>query len=302
MIADAVIIENTPFAQGMYALVLDAPEVARAVEPGQFVELGLGFPDLVLRRPFSVFRVFGDGRLEIRYQVLGEGTRRLSAFSAGAGLSLVGPLGNRWPVSADLRRALVVAGGIGSAPLAMLVEELYGAGVAVTMVQGAQSADRLVETEFFAPLCEELVIATDDGSLGCRGLVTEPLGELLETRALSASQVKEDGFVAEVSGLSPLSEAGVPSDTELRSLVSSSLYDVAYLCGPEPMMEACAALCAEAGVPAYVSLERLMACGVGACLSCVVPTVHGLRRVCADGPIFAAEEVLFDDARSSRVR
>jgi dihydroorotate dehydrogenase electron transfer subunit len=261
---DATIVANKAFASGMYSLTLDVPELVCTIAPGQFVELGLGFPDLVLRRPLSVFRCGDDvgyGHIEILYQVLGEGTRRLSCLSTGEMLSVLGPLGNSWPVEEGVRRALVIGGGIGVAPLALLVRKLHESSAAVTMIQSAQSAERLVAAEYFFPLCKRQVIATDDGTEGYHGLVTEPLADVLQ----------EESF------------------------------EVAYICGPEPMQEACAALCGKAGVRTWVSLERLMACGLGACLSCVVPTVTGLRRVCADGPIFPAEEVLWDEARASRV-
>ncbi|MCL2379772.1 MAG: dihydroorotate dehydrogenase electron transfer subunit [Coriobacteriia bacterium] len=266
-VCQAHIAANDLVAPDTYALILDVSvgtKFAEAIQSGQFIELNLRQPDLVLPRPISIFATRRDNnciQLEFRYQVVGEGTQRLSTMPVGAKLEIFGPLGNRWPIDAGTQRALVVGGGIGSAPLAMLVKELAAKGCEVTMVQGARSAELLADADFFEVCCDSHCTATDDGSRGHTGLITEPLAEIL----------------------------------------ASESFDVAYICGPEPMQEACARLCIAAGVPTWVSLERLMACGVGACLTCVVPTISGLQRVCSDGPIFNAREVDWDEARSSRV-
>jgi len=271
LVSAARIVENLTIAPGTFALVLDVSDaLARVIEPGQFVELNLRQPDLVLPRPVSVYRVHQDaegGRgllLELRYQVMGEGTSRLSMMGEGAELEIFGPLGKRWPVPEGVQRALLVGGGIGSAPLAMLAKELVEGGAEVTMVQAARSADLLIEAYHFEAECQKHIVATDDGSRGYAGLVTGPLQALLDE-------------------------------------VGAAGFDIAYICGPEPMQEACANLTLAAGIETYVSLERMMACGVGACLTCVVPTTDGLKRVCADGPVFNAEEVDWDEARGSRV-
>ncbi|MCL2402745.1 MAG: dihydroorotate dehydrogenase electron transfer subunit [Coriobacteriia bacterium] len=272
VVCEARIVENSAVAPDTYALILDASELAELVQPGQFIELNLRQPDLVLPRPISAYRVheageYGDGSygplLELRYQLMGEGTRRLSAMPAGTALGIFGPLGNRWPVPEDTKSALLVGGGIGSAPLAMLAQELVDAGCEVTMVQGGRNSDLLVAADLFETTCHKHALATDDGSKGHKGFVTGPLQELLED-----------------------------ADND---------FDIAYICGPEPMQIACAALCEAAGLEAYVSLERMMACGIGACLTCVIPTSKGPRGVCCHGPIFNSKEVLWDEAKSARV-
>jgi dihydroorotate dehydrogenase electron transfer subunit len=255
---------------GYYSLkvCLGAAEGELKLKPGQFIELGLGQSDLVLRRPFSVFQAKGC-ELEILYQVVGEGTRRLRDMSMGTELSVMGPLGNCWPIpdesEAAGQRVLLLAGGIGAAPLAMLAEELLARDVRVKLILAARGRDWLCEYEWFQRLLpsDGLMVATDDGSVGVAGMITGPLDLVLQRD---------------------------PS------------YDCAYICGPEPMMAACARRCNEEGLASWVSMERLMACGVGACLSCVAPTTKGLQRVCADGPVFAAKEVMWDEARASRVR
>ncbi|MCL2537773.1 MAG: dihydroorotate dehydrogenase electron transfer subunit [Coriobacteriia bacterium] len=261
VVGEARIVENSACAPNTFTLVLEVPkELAECVQPGQFVELNLRQPDLVLPRPISIYAVL-DSCIELRYQLMGEGTKRLSQMPVGTLLGIFGPLGNRWPVPEAVKSALLIGGGIGSAPLAMLADELSNAGIRTTMVQAARSADLLIADDHFEWTCSEHCLATDDGSSGHHGLITEPLAEVL----------------------------------------NESSFDIAYICGPEPMQEACAALTMDAGIETYVSLERMMACGVGACLTCVVPTANGLKRVCADGPIFNAREVDWHEARSSRI-
>lgn len=250
----ATVRANERVAEGVGLLVLEAPHTAGVIAPGQFVHLRIAEgADFILRRPFSVYRA-ADGRLEILYQVLGRGTRALAQTPAGAVMDLIGPLGHGWQIPEGITHALVVAGGLGAAPMGMLVEELARRGVAATLAHGAPSADRLLARDLFEATCRRTEVATDDGSVGLCGFVT----------ALT------DGLIA----------ADRP--------------DVVYVCGPEPMQRIVAAQAASAGVPCQVSLERLMACGVGACLSCVVTTVHGRKRACVDGPVFDAAEVVWD--------
>ena len=224
-------------------------------KPGQFVHLRVASgSDIMLRRPFSIHRAYGE-RVEILYQVLGRGTLSLAEKQPGdESMDLVGPLGHGWRVPDSAAHVLLVAGGLGAAPLGMLAEQLAERGVAVVVAQGAPTADRLVARELYERVARRVEIATDDGSAGERGFVTGPVERLLaETR-----------------------------------------FDMVCTCGPEAMQRIVAAQSAAAGVACQVSLERLMACGIGACLSCVVTTVDGLRRACVDGPVFDAEEVCWD--------
>jgi len=235
-------------------LALHAPRIATSVRPGQFVHLRIAAEtDFILRRPFSVHRAGGE-TIEVLYQVLGRGTRELAEAERGRVMDAIGPLGTGWEVGEGVSHALLVAGGLGAAPLGMLAEQLAARGVAVSVAQGAPRADRLVARELFEAVARRVVLATDDGSVGERGFVT----------VVSERLLKEDRP------------------------------DVVCVCGPEVMARAVAKQAAEAGVPCKVSLERLMACGIGACLSCVVTTVHGHKRACCDGPVFDAGEVCWD--------
>lgn len=246
------VLANERLSSGVGLLVLDAPRTSAQVRPGQFVHLRIAAGiDTILRRPFSVHRAHG-GRLEILYQILGAGTLRIAEKQVGdASMDIVGPLGTGWDVDADVDHALVVAGGLGAAPMGMLVEHLAARGVATVIAQGAPTAARLVARELFEEVSRRYECATDDGSVGECGLVT----------ALTAR------------------------------LLGSERFDVVYCCGPEAMQRAVARQALDHGVRCQVSLERLMACGVGACLSCVVSTSAGLKRACVDGPVFEAEEV-----------
>jgi dihydroorotate dehydrogenase electron transfer subunit len=254
---------NERLAEGVGSLVLDAPRCAATVQPGQFVHLRVARgADFILRRPFSVHRVNGE-RIEILYQTIGEGTRRMSTLDPGDVLDLIGPLGEGWRVDEGLSHALLVSGGLGAAPLGILAETLAERGVAVTVAMGAPSADRLLARELFERVSRRVLLATDDGSAGERGLVTNISGPLIE----------------------------------------SGETDAVFACGPEIMERVVARQAAAAGLRCQVSLERLMACGVGACLSCVVATADGSKRACVDGPVFEASTLLWhhDEVPLTRV-
>jgi dihydroorotate dehydrogenase electron transfer subunit len=253
------VVDNARISPGVGLLALRAPRCAAIVAPGQFVHLRVATgADIILRRPFSIHRVRGE-RLEILYQVLGAGTLRLAEKPAGdSSMDLIGPLGHGWEMPDGLSHALLVSGGLGAAPLGMLAERLSARGVAVCVAMGAPSGERLVARDLFEDIGRRVELATDDGSVGEHGFVTGPAARLL----------------------------------------AEERFDMVYACGPEPMQRAVAALAAQHGVACQVSLERLMACGIGACLSCVVSTTDGLKRACVDGPVFSAEEVVWDASQT----
>lgn len=248
------VLSNDRVADGVGIMRVHAPRIAAAVQPGQFIHLRIATgADFILRRPFSVHRAEGES-IELLYQVLGRGTHEMARKVPGDDMDAIGPLGNGWDVGEGVTRALIVAGGLGAAPLGMLAERLAERGVAVSVALGAPCAERLVAREVFERVARRVEVATDDGSAGERGFVT----------AIS------------------------------ERLLGGDVPDVVCVCGPEAMSRIVAAQAAAARVPCLVSLERLMACGVGACLSCVVSTVHGNKRACHDGPVFDAAEVCWD--------
>lgn len=248
------VLANDRIAEGVGLIALDAPQCAATIRPGQFVHLRVGDDSpRLLRRPFSVHRAFGD-TIEILYQIVGAGTLELARREPGdERMDLIGPLGHGWEIPDGIAHALFVTGGLGAAPLGMLAEKLAERGVAVVAAMGAPCATRLVARDLFTRVCRRTDVATDDGSAG------------------------EHGYVV---GLS-------------ERLLDAERFDVVYTCGPVVMQRIVAEQAAAAGVACQVSLERLMACGIGACLSCVVATTAGQRRACVDGPVFDAAEVVW---------
>jgi len=239
------IIARRQHGERYFSLVLRHGGTMQPVAPGQFVEVLVeGEPGVMLRRPISVHDVDAEaGTLSLLIQVVGKGTQRLSELKVGDRLNLVYPLGHGF--SSDLRpptSALLVGGGAGIAPLLHLAKCLKASGVRCTILLGGRTADLIPVRDEFTPY-GDLCLATDDGSLGHKGLV-------IEHPAFSAP------------------------------------YDIIYTCGPTPMMKAVARSAAQRGIRCEVSLENMMACGVGACLCCVTDTDQGHRCVCKDGPVF----------------
>ena len=262
----ARILGNQPVGPRLHLMTLESPQICSDILPGQFVHMKVpGAPDHVLRRPFSVYaRSVETGEIEILYQEVGTLTRFMPSLHEGC-VEMIGPIGNTWSAPERFRNGtcthvLLVGGGVGAAPLFMLAEALKNAGCPTDVVLGAQTFDALVARERYHALfgCEPRC-ATDDGSYGRAGFCTS----LVEDRLAQGCQVDEKP------------------------------YDYLAVCGPEPLMRIVAGMGAQAGVYTEVSMEKRMACGVGACLSCVVDTVDGKRRSCVDGPIFAAEKLVW---------
>jgi dihydroorotate dehydrogenase electron transfer subunit len=194
-----------------------------------------------LPRAFSVMRA-RDHELQFLIEDVGPGTRRLCELEPGDELLLVGPLGNGFASPRDGREPVLVGGGVGIAPLAIWQDELAGQPAALLGFRDEQHAAG-------AGLLANVIMATDDGSIGHHGLVTDLLEQELDDRG---------------------------DDVEV------------FACGPPAMLEAVRLICAERDVPAQLALESGMACGFGACFGCVVPTVDGYVRLCLDGPVLQA--------------
>ncbi len=263
---EACIVRNEQVGPRLHMLELESPSIAQSIAPGQFVHVRIPNKGAhILRRPFSIYDCSEQaGTMKVLYQEVGSLTKYLPTIQSGH-LSVMGPLGNGWSAlqrlaDGRLSHALIVGGGVGAAPLFMLVEQLARAGALVDVVLGAQTKDALVCREDYARvLGREPLCATDDGSFGTPGFCT----------VLSQERLTQ-GSLAD----------GLP-------------YDYVAVCGPEPLMRIVCAQATEAGVFCELSLERRMACGIGACLSCVVETKEGKKRSCVDGPIFDACEVVW---------
>lgn len=244
------IIKQETVAPGYQRLTLAGEINALA---GQFVQVRVSATyDPFLRRPISIHDAAED-RLVLLYRTAGRGTALLAAKKAGETLDLLGPLGNGFPLT-DQKQAVVVAGGIGAAPLYYLLRTLKKAGKQVSFVYGARNKTELLLREEYRELAANYSEATDDGSAGSRALVTD-----------------------------------------LAAPIIAGLDATVYACGPLPMLREVARLADCFDRSCFVSLEAQLACGVGACLGCVVPVKGSekYRRVCVDGPVFAAGEVFF---------
>ncbi len=242
-----------------YQIGLDCPEGYHNTQPGQFVMVHLpGQIDPLLGRPFSIHRLIRPADhtegIELLYKVVGEGTRRLAGLVPGDKLDVLGPLGQGFRIKTDWRHIYMVAGGIGVAPMVFLSETLKRLsedGLRQDLFLGGRSKSDLLCIEAFQALGVSVQISTDDGSTGAHGLVVQPLQTCLH-------DVKPDVLLA---------------------------------CGPMPMLQGVAAIAADHGIPCQVSLETIMACGMGACLGCAFESRDPDGRylhVCMDGPVFDA--------------
>ncbi len=243
-----------------FRLRLRAPELAAGARPGLFANLLIGDGDLCLRRPISFHDADGE-QVSMIIGVTGRGTAWLRQQRVGAELDVMGPLGGRsLSLLPGARSVALVGGGVGIPPLHFVAKRALAAGPAprFTVFIGARSAERLLCADEFASLGVDVVTSTDDGSAGYQGTAVAALEHWLERHA--ADQV--------------------------------------LTCGPTPMMRAAAELAIARGLPSQVCLEARMACGVGACLSCVVETRREgwerYQRVCTEGPVFDGAEVVWE--------
>jgi len=256
----AKILYNKNIGSGYFKMALDAPAIAREAKPGQFVQVrcsdGL---DPLLRRPFSIHRT---SSFEILYEVVGKGTEILSKKKIGEHVDILGPLGNgftlplsavRYPLS-----AILIAGGIGVAPLVFLAEELAKKKIETIVLIGAKTKKLILCEKDFKNIGAKVCIATDDESHGHKGFVSELFKKYLRN-----------------------TEYGI------RSTV--------YACGPHPMLQRIAEISKARKIECQVSLEEKMACGIGACLGCAVKVKgkKAYKLACKDGPVFDARQIIW---------
>ncbi len=246
-ITDFTIVGKQVYNESYFSLTLQHPDRLPEIAAGQFVEVEVpGNKQVMLRRPISIHDVDTDNNtLTILVQVVGKGTRTLSKLTEGQTLNLVYPLGHGF--SLEGTKALLVGGGAGIAPLLHLGKCLYAKGIRPTILLGGRTAALIPVQKEFEPY-GTLGYATEDGTLGEKGLVTQ------------------------------------------HSLFTAD-YDHIYTCGPTPMMKAVARYALEKDIECEVSLENMMACGIGACLCCVVDSDEGHKCVCKEGPVFNAKRL-----------
>jgi len=249
-------------------MVFAVNELATHSRPGNFAAIAVGGPSssLILRRAFAIYRASlradGIGILELVVAPHGNGSRWLAGRLVGDRVNLIAPLGTAFGIPTEPIRALLVGGGYGSAPLFALAETLKGRGCRVDMVLGASTAGKI-----YAPLegkrsVNSLTITTDDGSAGTMGLVSDVLPALI---------VEND-------------------------------IDVVYSCGPMAMLEAITKITQEIDVVHQCSVEESMACGIGVCMTCVLPFegedgVVRMTRTCVDGPVMDGNRVMWNRTR-----
>jgi len=240
------ILENQRITPEYGKLSLKIGNSLKVSSPGQFFNIRCSDKlNPLLRRPFSLHRVDKRGRLEILYEIIGKATKLLSKKKTGDTLDVIGPLGNGFPLpkkkSKD-KKAILVAGGMGIAPLLALAEEL-SPGI---LIIGAKTKEKILCEKDFKKLGFEVLVATEDGSKGKRGLVTELL----------------------------------------KKSISNKASFTIYACGPNAMLKEVAKIAKMNRIDIFGSFEEHMSCGVGSCYGCVIKTKKGYKRICCDGPVF----------------
>jgi dihydroorotate dehydrogenase electron transfer subunit len=243
------------------SLTVVAPAIAERARPGQFISIAIEDGGALLRRPFSIYQVSGHGgagTVEIVYSIVGDGTRWLATRERHHPLDIVGPLGNGFPLPARRVPCLLVGGGYGAAPLLYLAHRLRREECRVDVIFGAGTGQRLFNAIEAKRLAASATFTTDDGSTGIQGTVTSVFDDVVDRTGTQ----------------------------------------VVYACGPMPMLAAVAQAAAARRIPCQVAVEEAMACGVGVCMTCVVPlhTDTGLRhiRACYEGPVFDGRRVAWE--------
>lgn len=242
------LVGKVQLTQTTFDYTIENSELASQIKPGQFLHILCG-GNAFLRRPISICDVSGD-RVRFIFDVKGKGTDILSRKNIGDDIDLIGPLGNGFTVSAEYKNPVVIGGGIGTFPLLQLVKKL---GTSTSILGFRNKSLVLLEDEFKS--FSDTKIATDDGSYGFCGYVSDLLKEHLKTNEC----------------------------------------DIIYACGPTPMLSGLKKIASEYKIPMQISLEQRMGCGIGACLVCSCETIfegtNKYKRVCKDGPVFWANEV-----------
>ena len=247
------ILKKEELSPNVFSMDIEAPRVAKKALPGQFIVLRVD--EKGERIPLTIANYNQEtGAVNLVFQVIGASTMKLAELNEGDSIvDFVGPLGQPSEIRKFDGTVVVVGGGIGVAPTFPIARAMKEAGNKVIAIMGAKTEDILIMEDEMKAVTDEILITTDDGSLGSRGVTSDLLPQLLISNA----------------------------------------YDRIVVCGPEVMMRSIAHLAQQYGIPCQLSLEKRMACGLGACLSCSCDTNSGQRKkVCKDGPVFWAQEVL----------
>lgn len=263
------VISQEEVARGIFLMRLRAPEIAAAVLPGQFINIQVqaqsaGQISPLLRRPFSVCQVDrAEGSIAILWKIVGQGTRILASHRPGAVLSVIGPLGSGYQLPTNVARLALVAGGLGIAPMPLLAAFLQQRGFAFDALVGARTATELWGKKELGDCGGRVTCATDDGSAGHHGFVTDLLQNWLQRS----------------------------EETPARRI---------FACGPMPMLQRVAEICRRANVVAQVAIETIMGCGFGICMGCNTEPAEGVQNAgryllaCIDGPVFESNKIRYE--------
>ncbi|UCH80458.1 MAG: dihydroorotate dehydrogenase electron transfer subunit [Nitrospiraceae bacterium] len=250
----ATVVENKKLINNHYLLTLHPAVKIKKPRPGNFfmvaVETGL---DPLLKRPFSIHRWI-DGNFQLLYRVTGKGTKILSEKKPGNILDILGPLGKGFPFPGKDRQVILVAGGIGIAPMYAMAESIKDKNP--LLFYGTKTKKDVLLVDDFRSMGVDLRISTDDGSYGVKGNIVNVLKKYIARDSLKAPYVM-------------------------------------YACGPAIMLMKLSGLASEYKMKGYIAMEQNMACGIGTCLGCVVKTRKGHKRVCKEGPVFPIEEIIW---------
>lgn len=252
------LIDKTFLTSTIIRLRLRNQDLASHSQPGQFINIKVSNNYVpLLRRPFSIHRVNQNEQwFEILFQIIGRGTELLANFKVGDELNIIGPLGNSFVIPKGIKHANLMAGGLGIAPLLFLAQQLANRGIPATLYFGNRSQEYFYDLKDFEELGILYFLATDDGSLGFKGKVT-------------------DLFLTKQNKIQ-----------ETNSII--------YACGPNPMLHKVKEIANQLNLSCQVSLETMMACGFGVCLGCVVKSTSPAipyKYVCKDGPVFNINEI-----------
>ncbi len=251
------VLSNQKVGKSYFLLRMASRKISAFASPGQFVQIKVAADNqILLRRPFGIHRV-SKNTFDCLYSLVGAGTRHLCRRQPGSRLDVVGPLGNGFnykQISRKGIRQLIVAGGMGVAPLLFLAQKLKTLQLVnrPTVLIGAKTKSQILCVKEFKKFGCSVKVATDDGSRGFKGKVTQLLSQILTGRT-----------------------------SDLRM----------YACGPRPMLKVISRLSIRYNIPTEISLEEHLACGIGACFGCALNTRDGFKRVCKEGPVFPAEVI-----------
>lgn len=246
------IVANQKVSQKFFRLSLDAKSIVQKALPGQFIHLKIsdGLKPF-LRRPFSIYRA--QKTLDILYDIVGDGTKMLSAKTKNEVIDCLGPLGTAFSLPPkEAKQIVMIAGGVGVAPFLALTDILKNKKYELVLLYGGRTKDQCFSMKEFEKNRCKVHIATDDGSVGKKGRVDV-----------------------------------------LFPKIDLSKKTYLYTCGPRPMMACVQNFARKNNLKGQASLEEVMACGIGTCLGCATKTTHGYKTVCHDGPVFDLSEVIF---------